>query len=50
MLQAVAKEFGPEWAREHIVPQVRTLHSCLLYQTFPYHCHVPHVHQPHTCM
>jgi hypothetical protein len=22
VLQAVAKEFGPDWAREHIVPQV----------------------------
>lgn len=23
VLQAVAKEFGPDWAREHVVPQVR---------------------------
>lgn len=23
VLQAVAKEFGPDWTRDHIVPQVR---------------------------
>lgn len=28
-LQKLAQEFGPDWAKEHIVPQVRARVSCV---------------------